>query len=374
MKNITYIFGGGRLEKINDQHNFAKDFYYGFHLLKNSKKYDTKILEIYPFTKSKTKFLKVLQKVDLLLTRLIFLQFHFHEIYIKENLRRIKNSDVLIFSNDRLAFSFFPILKFNKNIKSIVFVMGLLKKHENLKIYQKILRPIFLSLFIKTVDKFIFLGKSEYEFALKRYPQHKEKFIFISFAVDYSFWNLSKKENEKINNQVLFIGNDGNRNYEFIKELPKYLPEFNFIIISDQIKDYEQQKNVNFVAGNWSKGYMSDKELGKYYNESFLTILPIKNTIQPSGQSVALQSMATGTPVLISKFDGFWEKDIFINDKNIFFIEDFNYEEWANLIKKLNKSPQLIDKVSLSGSNLIKKSYNLEIFVTKIEKLIEKIT
>ena len=84
--------------------------------------------------------------------------------------------------------------------------------------------------------------------------------------------------------------------------------------------------------------------------------------------------MATGTPVLISKFDGFWEKDIFINDKNIFFIEDFNYEEWANLIKKLNKSPQLIDKVSLSGSNLIKKSYNLEIFVTKIEKLIEKIT
>ena len=147
--------------------------------------------------------------------------------------------------------------------------MGLLKEHENLKIYQKILRPFFLSIFIKTVDKFIFLGKSEYEFALKKYPQYEEKFIFISFFVDYNFWNLNKKKTEKINNQILFIGNDGNRNYDFIKALPKFLPEFNFIIISEQIKDYKEQKNVNFVAGNWSKGYMSDKELRNYSHTFF---------------------------------------------------------------------------------------------------------
>ena len=197
MKKITYIFGGGRLVKINDEHNFAKDFYYGFHLLNNNKNYDAKILEIHPFTKSKTMFLSALQKIDILLTKLIFLQFHFHEIFIKENLNRIKNSDVLIFSNDRLAFSFFPFLKLNKNIKSIVFVMGLLKEHKNLRIFQKILRPFFLSIFIKTVDKFIFLGKSEYEFALEKYPQHKDKFIFISFAVDYSFWNSNNTRAKK---------------------------------------------------------------------------------------------------------------------------------------------------------------------------------
>ena len=38
--------------------------------------------------------------------------------------------------------------------------------------------------------------------------------------------------------------------------------------------------------------------------ESKITIIPLKNTLQPSGQSVALQSMANGTPVLISKTDG----------------------------------------------------------------------
>ena len=89
---------------------------------------------------------------------------------------------------------------------------------------------------------------------------------------------------------------------------------------------------------------MTDKDLSKYYSQSFLTILPINNTIQPSGQSVTLQSMAVGTPVLISKFDGFWEKDIFINNKNIFFIENFNYDEWANLIRKLYKNQILFRK------------------------------
>jgi glycosyltransferase involved in cell wall biosynthesis len=84
--------------------------------------------------------------------------------------------------------------------------------------------------------------------------------------------------------------------------------------------------------------------------------------------------MATGTPVLISKFDGFWEKDIFINDENIFFIDHFKYDDWANLIRKLNKNPQLVEKVSMKGIDLIKNKYNLEIFVKKIEKLVETIT
>ena len=65
--------------------------------------------------------------------------------------------------------------------------MGLLKEHENLKFYQKILRPFFLSIFIKTVDKFIFLGKSEYEFALMKYPQYEEKFLFISLLLTTIF-------------------------------------------------------------------------------------------------------------------------------------------------------------------------------------------
>ena len=35
-----------------------------------------------------------------------------------------------------------------------------------------------------------------------------------------------------------------------------------------------------------------------------------------------MQSMATGTPVIISKTIGFWDYDNFIDNKNIFLLED----------------------------------------------------
>ena len=41
-----------------------------------------------------------------------------------------------------------------------------------------------------------------------------------------------------------------------------------------------------------------------------MTIIPLKNSIQPSGQSVALQSMACGTPVVITETFGFWDKKL----------------------------------------------------------------
>ena len=46
------------------------------------------------------------------------------------------------------------------------------------------------------------------------------------------------------------------------------------------------------VAG---ESALSDKDLAKLYQNARFTFLPISNTPQPSGQSVALQSMACGT-------------------------------------------------------------------------------
>ena len=45
----------------------------------------------------------------------------------------------------------------------------------------------------------------------------------------------------------------------------------------------------------------------------------MKESLQPSGQSVALQSIACGTPVLITKTGGFWDNKNFKDKDNIFF-------------------------------------------------------
>ena len=154
------------------------------------------------------------------------------------------------------------------------------------------------------------------------------------------------------------------RDYEFLEKLIESLPEYTFNVVSHKFKPTKNLKNLNLYAGDWSKNTYSDKFLKDLYHNNRLTILPIKNTYQPSGQSVTLQSMAVGTPVLITKTEGFWDKNNFIDKKNIFFVEKNEIEIWEKSIKSSlnNKNYQ---KIIDEGVDLINKESEEEVKVTK---------
>ena len=80
---------------------------------------------------------------------------------------------------------------------------------------------------------------------------------------------------------------------------------------------------------------LTDTELKALYKSSKLTIIPLINSTQPSGQSVALQSMAVGTPVMITKTDGFWDIDEFIDNKDLFFVLGNDVSLWEEKIRKI---------------------------------------
>ena len=80
--------------------------------------------------------------------------------------------------------------------------------------------------------------------------------------------------------------------------------------------------------GNWSKNLISDTELKKYYLSAKLVIVPLKNSFQPSGQSVGLQAISTNTPLLITKTDGFWGDTKFLNSSKINFVDVNNINLW----------------------------------------------
>ena len=103
---------------------------------------------------------------------------------------------------------------------------------------------------------------------------------------------------------------------------------------------------------------------------SKLTIIPLVDSLQPSGQSVALQSMSCGTPVLITNTDGFWDRDKFIDDENIIFINERDSEEWELVIRSLLKDKKNLDRISKNGKGLIYSEFNLTKFNQKLEKII----
>ena len=71
--------------------------------------------------------------------------------------------------------------------------------------------------------------------------------------------------------------------------------------------------------------------------------------------------MAVGTPVLITKTEGFWDKNNFIDKKNIFFVEKNEIEIWENSIKS-SLNNENYQKIIDEGVDLINRNYNLKKF------------
>ena len=99
--NLTYVFGAGRLKKINSSDLIAKEFFYGYFSM--SEKYNCNIVEMnFPHEKNNI-FLKTLDKVLRKLTRF---PIYTKDILSFENFKKLKSADKLILTTDLLAFAF----------------------------------------------------------------------------------------------------------------------------------------------------------------------------------------------------------------------------------------------------------------------------
>ena len=98
--------------------------------------------------------------------------------------------------------------------------MGLLAK-QTTNLISHIFQRILLNIFFTLGSNFIFLSKSECKQAEECLIRNiQEKFHYVPFCIDTSFWkrdDLKKIEKTKI----LFIGNDGRREYDLVLEIAK---------------------------------------------------------------------------------------------------------------------------------------------------------
>ena len=115
---ITYFFQGGRKSRLNNNEKYAKEMFYGFDYFK-SKYPDTEIIE---FSEHKTKLRRLFFiLVEKPLRNLLKLPLYWTFLTSQLNYKRIKESNILVFSNNRMACSVLPMLlvakKTNKDIK-----------------------------------------------------------------------------------------------------------------------------------------------------------------------------------------------------------------------------------------------------------------
>lgn len=367
MKAITYIFIQGRKDKFLNKNVDAKEFYYGLDFL--AKNNNIQVLE---FSDSSNLFSTPLKIIDKLLNKILSIPSYSHKLVSISNLKILLKSDKVILVSESTGFSSLLMLVFLKFRKTQIslFVMGLYSKKlrfpQLIRFHNLMIR--FLVLFI---DDVLVLGKGEYNKALK-FHRSSSKVHYFPFCIDTKFWNPDEKNEISKNTEILFVGNDGNRDYQLLINLAKSMEDYNFRFISENLNLREiELSNVILEKGKWGSSYITDYNLKEFYEKSKMVIVPLKESTQPSGQSVSLQAMSLGIPVIISDTKGFWDKDKFTHKENIFFVNPNSEENWIKTVEHLFHNSELLEKLSNQGKEIVLKEFSLDSFNNQLKDILK---
>ena len=107
------------------------------------------------------------------------------------------------------------------------------------------------------------MGKKEYEYANLKFPEYSKKFFYIPFSIDLKFW-INENNNLQLKENILFIGNDKNRDFKTLNIIANSLPDKNFLFVTNN-ESLSLPKNVKLINGSWRKELISDNEIKNLY-------------------------------------------------------------------------------------------------------------
>jgi glycosyltransferase involved in cell wall biosynthesis len=185
------------------------------------------------------------------------------------------------------------------------------------------------------------------------------------FGVDNSFWTLQEEGVRR--EGVLAVGNDSRRDFDTLVEAAKFLPEIRFTIITRREKPRILPPNVEWRRGDWKEAPVADQELRALYQQAACVVVPLEECIQPSGQSVAMQAMMCGAPVVHTKTAGWWGAGVIRDRIDVELVAPGDGEALARAIKKSLQS----DKKNRARESLLAHAWTASGFAQRLSKVIE---
>jgi glycosyltransferase involved in cell wall biosynthesis len=186
------------------------------------------------------------------------------------------------------------------------------------------------------------------------------------FGVDESFWIPPSTDRHR--NGVLAVGNDGRRDYATLVGAARILPAIPFTVITRLDAPDNLPTNVRWRHGDWKENALSDEGLRDLYQVAACVLVPLRESLQPSGQSVAMQAMMCGAPVVITKTQGWWGNEVIRDGKEVWLVSPENAEELAAAIQA-SISPVCL----LTGRNsLLAAKWTAQGFAERLAGVIQK--
>jgi glycosyltransferase involved in cell wall biosynthesis len=195
------------------------------------------------------------------------------------------------------------------------------------------------------------------------------------FGVDLSFWipgaRPGEPRDETEEPYVLAVGNDSRRDYDTLVEAARGAA-WRLTIVTQRPLPPVIPDNVTVIRGSYAEG-VSDAELRDLYRNASCVVVPLKSGLQPSGQSVTLQAMACGTPVVLTRTPGLFDAERLRDGEQLLLVEPGDPSVLRAAIERLLADAGLRVRQTEAGLAYVRRHGRIEEFADRLERLCERV-
>ena len=277
--------------------------------------------------------------------------------------RHLNTADCLVATGGNIAYALAALARARVIRKPIVGIQcGVLNfKHGYWR------REISATL-LQGMDTLLF-GEAELQ-PMREYFHLPEDAISVNlFGVDAKFW---RPDPASVRDIVLSIGNDGRRDFKTLVEAATQIPATVHIITKLPLPDV-MPPNVIHHRGSWHDTELSDEHLRELYQRARAVVVPLQASNQPSGQSVTLQAMACGAPVVLTETEGLWSREQMVDGRNVLFVRPGDSAQLAARVRELIGDDQAIERLSRAGRETVERTGHIGLFAERVALRCERV-
>jgi glycosyltransferase involved in cell wall biosynthesis len=167
------------------------------------------------------------------------------------------------------------------------------------------------------------------------------------------------------------VGNDGRRDYATLVAAAAGLGA-PVKIVTARALPQPLPANVEHLCGSWHAPAVTDAELRELYRRALAVVVPLEDAIQPSGQSVALQAMACGRPVVLTRTRGLWTGAEFLDGRDLLLVETGSPEALRQAIRRLLDDARFREQIGRAAREAAQAHGRIAAFAARLAGMLSR--
>lgn len=178
---------------------------------------------------------------------------------------------------------------------------------------------------------------------------------YAPFGVDDGFWRPGTEERPAGEPYAVSIGNDQHRDFGLLARA--WSPDLPLLRIVTRLPVPTSAGRVVVHAGDWRDQVYTDAEIRALLQGAAFVVIPLRETIQPAGQSATLQAMACGKAVILTETSGLWDPAVMRHEATCLLVRPGDPESLASAARRLAADAALAERIGQAARKAVEENF-----------------